>query len=223
MTSGERSVARRELLAAGQEADVFLRPDGLLVKRDRAGRSLEKEARLMSYLRHHRVPVPRVAEVDGPELVMEYVPGPRMSEELDARPWRAAALGRELARVHRWLDEVPVPDFLPGAAGDGLLHLDLHPGNVVMGPDGPVVIDWAFAVRGDRRVDVALSWLAMAVSRLRPVRSAARWRLVGSFLREADHSVREAVAEAAEIRLSRHARTEEEREAVLTLVSRYTS
>jgi tRNA A-37 threonylcarbamoyl transferase component Bud32 len=221
MTSGERSVARRELLAAGQEADVFLRPDGLLVKRDRAGRSLEAEARLMGYLRHHGVPVPRVAEADGPELVMEYVPGPRMSEELDVRPWRAGALGRELARVHRRLDEVPVPDFLPGTAGDGLLHLDLHPGNVVMGPAGPVVIDWAFAVRGDRRVDVALSWLAMAVSRLRPVRSAARWHLVRSFLRNAEQEVREGVAEAAEIRLSRHTRTKEEREAVLTLVSRY--
>ena len=219
MTWSARGVAHREHLASGREADVFLRPDGLLAKRSRTGRDLEPEAELLRYLRAHNVPVPRVAGVDGDELVMEYVPGPRMSEEVGAKPWRAGALGRELARLHRRLDAVPAPDFLPGEGG--LLHLDLHPGNVVLGPDGPVVLDWACAARGDRMVDVALSWLAMAVCRLRPVRRAARWRLARSFLANVDGAVAGAMPAAAEIRLARHHRDSAEREAVHRLVERY--
>src|ERR1051325_6423045 len=116
-----RNEAHR-LLASGREADVYLRSDGLLLKRSRTGRDLEPEALLMRYLHARGIPVPRVHDAHGPDLVMEYVPGPRMSQEVDAKPWRAGALGRELAALHRRLDAVDAPDFL---AGDGcLLHLD---------------------------------------------------------------------------------------------------
>jgi aminoglycoside phosphotransferase (APT) family kinase protein len=221
MSSGERSVAHRDrLLASGQEADVFLRPDGLLVKHNRSGRDLAPEAELMRYLRRHDIPVPRVVGVEDDGLVMEYVPGPRMSAELDRKPWRAAALGRQLADLHRRLDVVPAPDFLTGEGA--LLHLDLHPGNVVLGPDGPVAIDWACAARGDRRVDLALSWLAMAVGKLRPVRRAARARLLKAFLTGVDDAVRQAMPVAAEIRLARHDRDPDEVRAVRELVARCT-
>jgi aminoglycoside phosphotransferase (APT) family kinase protein len=211
MTS--RDEAHR-LLASGREADVYLRPDGLLVKRSRAGRDPGPEAELMRYLRRHGIPVPRVADVSGTDLVMEYVPGPRMSQELDAKPWRAGALGRELAELHRKLDAVPAPAFLDGD-GD-LLHLDLHPGNVVLGPEGPVVVDWGSAVKGDRKVDVALSWLAIAVAPLRPIKRLARSRsgVDGSVRVEA----RRAMPAAAAIRLSRHQRDEAEVNAVQRLV-----
>jgi tRNA A-37 threonylcarbamoyl transferase component Bud32 len=217
MTS--RDEAHR-LLASGREADVYLRPDGLLVKRSRAGRDLGPEAELMRYLRRHGIPVPRVADASETDLVMEYVPGPRMSQELDAKPWRAGALGRELAELHRRLDEVPAPPFLDGDGG--LLHLDLHPGNVVLGPEGAVVVDWASASKGDRKVDVALSWLAMAVAPLRPVKRLARSRLVRGFLSGVDVSVRvearRAMPAAAAIRLARHERDEAEVSAVRRLV-----
>ncbi len=210
-----RNEAHR-LLASGREADVYLRPDGLLVKRSRAGRDLEPEAHLMRYLHARGIPVPRVHDAAGPDLVMEYIPGPRMSQELDAKPWRAGALGRELAELHRRLDEVKAPAFLPG---DGrLLHLDLHPGNVVLGPEGPVVVDWASAQRGDRRVDVALSWLAIAVAPLKPFKRLARSRLVRGFLSGVDREVRKAMPAAAEIRLARHARDAIEVRAVHRLV-----
>ncbi|MEU4801855.1 phosphotransferase [Actinosynnema sp. NPDC023587] len=212
-----RNEAHR-LLASGQEADVYLRSDGLLLKRSRAGRDLEPEALLMRYLHARGLPVPRVHDVDGSDLVMEYVPGPRMSQELDARPWRAAALGRELADLHRRLDSVDAPDFLPGEGF--LLHLDLHPGNVVLGPAGPVVVDWTSAQRGDRRVDVALSWLAMAVAPLRPFKRLARSRLVRGFLSGVDREVRRAMPAAAEIRLARHTRDPIEVRAVRKLVER---
>ncbi|MGM1062975.1 phosphotransferase [Saccharothrix sp. Mg75] len=209
------------LLASGREADVYLRPDGLLVKRDRAGRDPGPEAELMRYLRGHGIPVPRVADVSETDLVMEYVPGPRMSQELDARPWRASALGRELAELHHRLDDVRPPDFLGAGdgGGGGLVHLDLHPGNVVMGPEGAVVVDWACAARGDRRVDVAMSWLAIAVAPLRPLKRLARARFLRGFLSGTDAGVRRAMPTAAAIRLARHQRDDDEVDAVRRLVA----
>ncbi|WP_223198950.1 phosphotransferase [Solihabitans fulvus] len=225
-----RSVAcDHHLLASGQDADAFIRSDGLLVKRSRDGASLEREAELLRYLRTHDIPVPRVAGGSGPELVMEYVPGPTMAEELDRRPWRAAAIGRDLARLHRALDAVSPPDQLPLHANanhnangnkNGLLHLDLHPGNVVLGPEGPVVVDWANAARGDRRIDAALSWLAMMIGRLRPLGTAVRWTLVRSFLSGVDRAVLQAMPAAAEIRLASHHRDQAEQDAVRRLLER---
>jgi len=43
-----------------------------------------------------------------------------------------------------------------------LLHLDLHPLNVMMAPRGPIVIDLANAARGDANTDVALTWALMS-------------------------------------------------------------
>ena len=40
-------------------------------------------------------------------------------------------------------------------AGGVLCHGDLHPGNILMTPDGPVAIDWTSAVSADPLVDVA--------------------------------------------------------------------
>ncbi|MBX3287086.1 MAG: phosphotransferase, partial [Actinobacteria bacterium] len=45
--------------------------------------------------------------------------------------------------------------------GTKVLHLDLHPGNVICSPHGPVVIDWANALRGAGEIDVALTWILM--------------------------------------------------------------
>ncbi|ATE57184.1 MULTISPECIES: phosphotransferase [Actinosynnema] len=220
MTPRLRNVAHRDhLLARGREADVFLRPDGLLRKRSRSGRDPRPEAELMRHLRAHGIPVPRVAEADATEIVMEYVPGPRMSQELDAKPWRARRLGRQLARLHHDLDAVPAPDFLPGEGA--LLHLDLHPGNVVLGPDGPVLVDWADAARGDRSLDVALSWLAVEVGRVAPLRRPVRGAFLGAFLAgRVDAAVRRAMPAAARIRLGRARRDDAEVAAVSRLVER---
>ncbi|MEU7478976.1 phosphotransferase [Lentzea sp. NPDC042327] len=216
MTSGVRSVAQRQHLASGQDSDVFIRSDGLLVKRTRTGRDLRREAEMMLYLSGHGIPVPRVHDATADELVMQYVPGPRMSEEIGRKPWLAGQLGRELADLHHRLDAVRAPDFL---TGDGdLLHLDLHPGNVVLGPEGPVVLDWACAMRGDRRLDVALSWVSLAVARLTTARRLTRWNFLRSFMANVDPRAREAIPEAARIRLERHDRDPRERAALEKLM-----
>ena len=44
--------------------------------------------------------------------------------------------------------------------------MDLHPLNVIIGPRGPVVIDWSGATRGDPNVDVAVAWLLMSTAEI---------------------------------------------------------
>ena len=48
--------------------------------------------------------------------------------------------------------------------GDGLCHCDLSPGNVIMTPDGPRLIDWTFAMRAPAAVD--LGFLHVILSEL---------------------------------------------------------
>ena len=55
-----------------------------------------------------------------------------------------------------------------------MLHLDLHPLNVLIGPKGPVVIDWTAASRGDPDVDVALAWALMSAGEIPGGRLRAR-------------------------------------------------
>jgi len=58
------------------------------------------------------------------------------------------------------------PDWLPQRAdGDRVLHLDLHPANVILSPKGPVVIDWANAGRGPAGLDPALAIAIFASAR----------------------------------------------------------
>ena len=87
-----------------------------------------------------------------------------MVQVLERKPWTIRANGALLGDLHRRLHHIPGPDWLrasPLAAGDRLIHLDLHPLNVLMGPSGPVVIDWSNASRGAPVSDVALSWVLM--------------------------------------------------------------
>lgn len=125
----------------------------------------------MEYLHSQGFPVPAVDEMsdDGTDLVMERIDGPSMVEAVERKPWSVRRQARVLADLHQELHEVAPPDFLapaPVGRGDRILHLDLHPLNVIVGPRGPVVIDWTNACRGDPRVDVALAWVLMSVGEI---------------------------------------------------------
>jgi aminoglycoside phosphotransferase (APT) family kinase protein len=159
------------LLAAGRDADIFEYGDGMVLRRSREGRSLVPESRTLTYLHAHGYPVPRVYEVsdDGFDLVMERIDGPTMVDAIGRRPWTLRRSARLLADLHDRLHELDAPDFLgPARIGTGpkIVHLDLHPLNVLMGRAGPVVIDWTGAGAGDPSVDVALAWVLMAVGEL---------------------------------------------------------
>jgi len=184
------------LLASGRDADVFACGHDLVVRRSRKGRSMEREAKVMSYLADHGFPVPRVEDVraDGCELVMERIEGPTMLQVLSSQPWTLRRNAARLATLHRRLHEIPAPDWLepfPGG-GDGIAHLDLHPLNVILSPQGPVLIDWTNVARGAGPLDVALTWLLMTAAELTGGRARAivsgviRTMFVRSFLAHFD-------------------------------------
>ena len=148
------------LIASGRDADIFEFGPDLVLRRTRGGRSLEREASVMAYAAEHGFPVPTIHELraNDTELVMERVTGPLMIDAILKRPWTITNAARTLADLHDQLHEISAPDGLPQLpdGGDALVHLDLHPLNVIVHPvRGPVVIDWANASRGDGLSDVA--------------------------------------------------------------------
>jgi aminoglycoside phosphotransferase (APT) family kinase protein len=129
------------------------------------------EARTMSFIREQGYPVPAVEEVsdDGFDMVMERIEGVTMVDALGKAPWTVRRQAATLADLHRRLHEIEAPDFLPPApvgTGTRVLHLDLHPLNVMIGPKGAFVIDWPNAHRGDPDVDVGLAWVLMAAGQI---------------------------------------------------------
>jgi len=157
------------------------------------------EARLMEHARAHGYPVPAIDHLsdDGTDLVMERIDGPTMLAELGRRPWTLRAQGRVLAELHQRLHRIPAPDWVPEAPsgkGDRLVHLDLHPLNVILTAKGPVVIDWPNARRGDGNADVALTWALLAAGGLPGNRAKAallsggRAVMITSFLRPFDRA-----------------------------------
>ena len=129
------------------------------------------EARTMAFLRAQGYPVPAVEEVsdNGLDLVMERIEGLSMVDALAKAPWMVRRQGRTLAELHHRLHRIDAPEFLgpaPVGSGDRVVHLDLHPLNVMLGPRGPTVIDWTNAAAGEPVLDVGLAWVLMAAGQI---------------------------------------------------------
>lgn len=120
----------------------------------------------MTYVASRGYPVPRIHSWTDTDLVMDRVDGPTMLADLARRPWRLGTHARTLADLHRRLAAIPAPeDFPPRLDGGGhVVHLDLHPQNVILAPSGPVVIDWPNAGRGEPLADVAFTWVVVTTS-----------------------------------------------------------
>jgi hypothetical protein len=159
---------------------------------------MEREARTMEFVHAHGYPTPRVDDVspDGTELLMERIAGVNMIDALTAAPWKGHHFGRLLADLHVELHELSAPEWLPAAScgvGTQLLHMDLHPLNVMMTSRGPIVIDWPNAVRGDPNTDIALTWTLISAGEV-PTRGVKgklegliRSRLIRGFVGAFDH------------------------------------
>jgi aminoglycoside phosphotransferase (APT) family kinase protein len=123
--------------------------------------------------------------------VWQRVDGPSMWQRVIDRPDRSAQMGQMLADVQQALFELVPPvtlprqrdrliskirwsaanvdaslalalDLLPTDAGTPrLCHGDLHPSNVILCDDGPMIVDWFDASRGARAADVARSSLTL--------------------------------------------------------------
>ena len=139
----------------------------------------------------HGFPVPLIHEVRPDALVLERIDGPTMGQALTRRPWEVLRHVRSLADLHDRLHAIPFD-------GGSLTHFDLHPDNVLVSPQGPVVIDWTNARGGSAAADVAMTWLILETSAGLPGRLLA-WlfrRRVGRAL------IRRGLADASAFRLA---------------------
>ncbi|QKW20896.1 phosphotransferase [Kitasatospora sp. NA04385] len=154
-----------EPIGTGRTADVFALPDGRVLRRYREGAEAwadaHAEAELMAYLAGHGYPVPAAWPGERPaDLLMERLAGPTLAQAVTTGAVAPDAAGRILAdlllRLHA------LPPRTGARPGDRVLHLDLHPENVLLTARGPVVIDWATAAEGDPGLDVAMSAVVLA-------------------------------------------------------------
>jgi Ser/Thr protein kinase RdoA (MazF antagonist) len=168
----------------------------------------QREAELMRYVRERGVPVPEVYDADRTDIVMQRVVGHSMLAEMARRPWTLAAQARILAGLHSQLHAIAGPNWLPTPFGDEdtLLHLDLHPDNVLITSQGVMLIDWQNAARGPSGADLAKTWIILATAAVpggkakAALLGTARKIFLRSFLRNVDTraavSLLPAVAEA---------------------------
>jgi len=145
-----------ELIASGRDATVYAYAAGLVLRRYDDGRPAGREADLLRELRALGYPVPAVQSCDGPDLIMERISGPTLAGALTGGEVEIAEGAAILAELHDRLHGLPWPGTEP------LLHLDLHPENVILGPGGPTVIDWSNARPGLAGLDAALTALIIA-------------------------------------------------------------
>ena len=169
--------------------------DGVL----RVGQRLEEEIRALRAAAGV-LPVARVlerADLGGfTAALIERLPGQPAGEVATARPELAHAIGRACGALHARLSEIPAPadlrmvgrgELLPHPC---LLHLDLHPFNVLVDDAETVtgVIDWANAASGEPVLDRARTWSILMLDPAALARgSHPGWRtLTGAWITEAE-------------------------------------
>ena len=143
----------------------------------------EREA--MEAARAAGAPVPEVLAAGTsdrrPVLLLSWCEGQTVHAAVRARPWTAYGLGLLCGRGQAELNRRPAPPAVASspwltrfgplepellerlerveASPPGLLHLDLHAGNVlVAGDEIRGLLDWTNACAGDPRADLARTW-----------------------------------------------------------------
>jgi aminoglycoside phosphotransferase (APT) family kinase protein len=139
-------------LALGRPGIVYEFVEGPLCG-DHLGSVVERSRLVGRLLRDlHAVPVGEFAALVGVDLPVD--PIARQVEE-----WltiTTAAPVPEMNEAVEWLVEhAAVVERVPAT----VVHTDLHPWNVICGPDGPVVVDWTGVGVSDPRFDLAWSML----------------------------------------------------------------
>lgn len=145
-----------------------------------------------------------------PGIIMERVDGTDLLTQISSRPWTLWKAGDILGEVHARLHSTPASERLPDLRpriteritthpeipaplakfatdalkglpdGDRMCHFDFHPANVLMSPNGPVVIDWTGVKRGDHHADVARAVLILKLGEP-PESAPAHLKLLARF------------------------------------------
>jgi aminoglycoside phosphotransferase (APT) family kinase protein len=158
-----------EQIGGGRASQVFALDDRKVLRRGAFGAAAE--ARLMRYLHDLGFPVPEVFAADGADLTMQRLHGRTLGAEVNAGAIGIPEAAKLLLDLHDRLHEIDAPGFLAGttrgiemgtAGKRKVLHLDLHPENVIVTDDGPFLIDWTNAIAGAPEYDFAVSWAIIA-------------------------------------------------------------
>jgi tRNA A-37 threonylcarbamoyl transferase component Bud32 len=154
------------LIGTGRSADIYDIGNNRVLRRFRFDYDTRREADLMIYLAQAGFPVPAVYDASGRDIVMERLHGRDMIADIGSRPWLAGKYGRMVADLHNRLHQIDAPAGLRPAfePGDKVVHLDLHPANVMLTARGPMVIDWSNAAAGAPGADVAVAYVIVAAS-----------------------------------------------------------
>ena len=213
------------LIARGRNADVYLMNDTQVLRRLNTGATTYPNVDLLMHLSALGYPTARILEVDGTDLVMERLHGPNMLQALDAGEVSMGAAVRILLDLHNALHTLPPPtaprESAERASADGtrspqppargrrprrrgqisMLHLDLHPGNILLTDSGPQVIDWESARLGSAGVDLATTALVFAEVVVDANEyAAAAHRMLRHFIAAGGAGIAPFLAEAAAVR-----------------------
>ena len=170
----------------------------------------------MRYVRERGYPAPEIVSVDGADLVLERATGSTMRDDLARRPWTLVRHARLLADLHQRLHRIAAPEWLPAIGpGKTVIHLDLHPENVMLHGKGALVIDWANARAGHWADDVAQTVVILAAADLPRTTMLAIRAFLAVYLAGFDRAVVRAHLPAAiERRLADPNMTAHERELI---------
>lgn len=222
-----------QLIASGRAADVYDLGDGTVLRRYRDdGHDVDHEARVMRYVASQGVRVPEVHHATGRDLVMERIDGSTLLDVVTDRPTRVLRAGRVVAELQARLAEVAAPEWMmppgwtssgPGATDQRVLHLDLHPMNVMVTDDQPVLIDWTNAAGGPPGFDAAMTCVLVGSYEAREWHERLAQRLFLATFRRARGTriIRPFMAAACDHRLADRNITPGERERVAELRRRY--
>ena len=118
-------------IGEGVQAEVFLRPDGSVLKLWRTAlphESIEREANALRALADYPGIAPTllaVVEVRGrPGLVLERVEGGGLAGALRSRPWSVGRTARALAECHARIHAIEAPASLPALKDDLRLRIE---------------------------------------------------------------------------------------------------
>jgi tRNA A-37 threonylcarbamoyl transferase component Bud32 len=174
------------------------------------------EVAVMRYVRERGYPAPEIVRVDGADLVLERATGSTMRVDLARKPWTLLHHAGLLAELHRRLHRIAAPEWLPAIGpGGAVIHLDLHPENVLIHGNGALVIDWANARAGHWADDVAQTVVILSAADLPRATMLALRAFVAVYLAGFDRAVvREHLPAAIERRMADPNMTAHERKLI---------
>ena len=131
-------------------------------------------------------------------IILERIDGPSLLQFVERRPWKLFFAAGLLAELHAKIHQITAPAALPSQrsqleswlanahdfsceqrkaaeeslalvpSGSRICHGDFHPANILLSSEGPRIIDWSTATRGDPVVDVGRTCVLFESANLPP-------------------------------------------------------